>query len=215
MSGLCLDVWVYFLVSGCLFCLSAIVCLSVSEDLFCLFVCLSVSPSASVCLSVRGYLFYMAVCLCLSTCLWMAVLSICRSVYICLLVGAWLFVLYVSVYVWNFYLQTQSISVYNCSFSLFQVVFVIWVAAYTSLAMTLYGAVSSSFHSLDHALLSVTGLLSRHYSFPDMDADDPGWGVFCVALVLCAWITLTGYVSSFSFSFSSFVPVSVSVTKTT
>ena len=70
------------------------------------------------------------------------------------------------------------------------------MAAYTALAIAAYGAVASNFRSLDHALLSVTGLLTRFYDFPEMKHDDLGWGLFCIALIASAWISLTGYVSS-------------------
>ena len=81
-----------------------------------------------------------------------------------------------------------------------QAVFVIWVCAYVSLGMALYGSVSHNFSSVATAMQSVTGLLTRHYRFDEMEGTRDfwttlGWRLFVVSFLLLALGSLTAYVS--------------------
>ena len=89
---------------------------------------------------------------------------------------------------------------YCILFHSLQAVFVIWVCAYVSLGMALYGSVSHNFSSVATAMQSVTGLLTRHYRFDEMEGTRDfwttlGWRLFVVSFLLLALGSLTAYVS--------------------
>ena len=78
--------------------------------------------------------------------------------------------------------------------------FFIWVAAYVCLGMALFGATSPNFSSLDSAILSTTGLFTRHYPHPHYDDDVSGahlhlWRIFVTTLLIFALGSMNGYVS--------------------
>ena len=69
------------------------------------------------------------------------------------------------------------------------------------MGMALYGSVSHNFSSVATALQSVTGLLTGHYDFQEMDSLHDlcsvlGWRLFVVSFLLLALGSLTAYVSS-------------------
>jgi len=66
--------------------------------------------------------------------------------------------------------------------------------------MALYGSVSHNFSSVATALQSITGLLTGHYDFKEMDSFHDfcsvlGWRLFVVSFLLLALGSLTAYVS--------------------
>ena len=74
--------------------------------------------------------------------------------------------------------------------------FMVWIFAFTSLAVALYATVTLDLSSFDLGLTSIVALLTRHYAFEDLEATDPtGCRLMVASFMIFALGILTAYVS--------------------
>jgi hypothetical protein len=84
----------------------------------------------------------------------------------------------------------------------FQLMFFIWVAAFSCLGSALYGTLSSQFSRPDNIVLSIVALLTGHYEFDNLAFGHysglVGWRIFIVSFMMFAMGSLTAYVITIS-----------------
>ena len=93
------------------------------------------------------------------------------------------------------YLQIQTANTV-LTVSFFQVMFLIWIAAYTSLGTLIFGSLSVNFGLPHNAILSVVALMTRAYTFSDLEEQDSvGTKLFVVSYLILATGTITSLAS--------------------
>lgn len=88
--------------------------------------------------------------------------------------------------------------------SLFQCMFVIWLGAFISLGIALFGGVLWEMTTVSQALGYMTGLLECSYEFPLFKGLSPSeiaiWEAYTISFLILAYGTIAGYVSFYIFS---------------
>lgn len=81
----------------------------------------------------------------------------------------------------------------------FQLMFVIWLSAYSCLGAALYASVSPHYSQPEGAVLATAGLFTKHYGLADININE-FWGILGFRFIVASFMifaigSLTAYVS--------------------